>query len=251
LDGDWVSLTRLPLGVRRVDLRRKDEMLAVRAYSAETEGPPDYGEVMADAVYVDPVVAGHVFSATIVRGPIRTYLYTNSGHGVLAVHASHRFIDGSGKRDYFTREFYAPASSGVGPDGEPGEIELGPPAGALTEPPTDDLDLGPLIGAWAGLGAPKHVAALECGVLGREFTVRAYGVGDGGPVDWGTMPAQVFADGARSDDPPSFLVTFDRDDRRVDILARQYMGVLVIGEYHKFTDGSGRTDFYVRECYRR
>jgi hypothetical protein len=245
LEGDWVSLTRLSSGIARVCLRQLDETLAVRIYGADPAAPADWGEVAADAIFADapPAGAGYVFTATFDRGPVRSYLQTNTGHGVLAVHASHRFVDGSGRRDYFTREFYA-AAAGPRPAGRPRRA----PGAALP----GDNDPRELVGAWTGLDpAAKYIAALDCAVVDGEFTVRAYGVANGGPVDWGTAPAHVYADGGHPDDPPAFLTTFDRGDRRVQLQGRFYMGVLVIGEYTEFTDGGGHANFYARECFRR
>ncbi len=247
LEGDWASLTRLSPGIERVCLRRLDGTLAVRVYGADPATPADWGdwgEVTVDAVYLDPppTGAGYVFTATFDRGPIRSHLQTNTGHGVLAVHASHQFVDGSGRCDYFTREFYAPAA-GPRPAGRP-------PASASASP-AHEIDPSELLGAWTLLSpTAKNLTALDCAMVDGQFTVRPYGAGDGAPVDWGPAAAHLYADSGNPGDPPGFLTTFDRADRRVLLQGRFYMGVLVIGEYTEFTDGGGRTDVYARECFR-
>jgi hypothetical protein len=88
-------------------------------------------------------------------------------------------------------------------------------------------------------------------MVNGAVTVRADGVGADGPVDWGTAEAQLYADGARPCDPPAFLATFEHDYMRVHLQARINRGVLVVCEFTQFTDGSARSNHFMRECYRR
>jgi hypothetical protein len=92
---------------------------------------------------------------------------------------------------------------------------------------------------------------LECTRADGGLTVRAQGVGADGPVDWGTADAHLYADAHYLDNAPAFLATFDHGYMRVHLQARINRGVLVVGEYTEFTDASGRSNYFIRECYRR
>jgi len=167
------------------------------------------------------------------------------------VHAFHQFTDASGRRDYFTREFYVSSAeqrtdsdpSGSGGDG--GDLPAALRAG--------DNDPSELLGTWNGLASTvtKSISTLECALVDGAFTVRADGVGADGPVDWGASGAFHYADAHYLDNPPAFLATFDHGYMQVHLQARINRGVLVVGEYTQFTDGSGRSDYFIRECYRR
>ncbi|HZB28663.1 MAG TPA: hypothetical protein VE465_00710, partial [Streptosporangiaceae bacterium] len=128
------------------------------------------------------------------------------------------------------------------------------------EPPSDfpdalrsgSNDPSGLLGTWTCLApnATKSITAMECHMVDGEFTVRAYGFGADGPVDWGTTRGGLYADAAAPHDPPAFIATFDHGYMRVHVEARINRGVLVVCEFTKFTDGSGRSDYFIRECYR-
>jgi hypothetical protein len=251
-DSDWESATRLSYGVSRVRTRRVDGAVAVRAYGGGQPRPGDWGEVAADGVFALTAGSGYALTATFDGAAISSHLQTNQVHGVMSVHAFHRFTDGSGGRDYYTREFYVPAT----PSGHR------PPVGRGAEPPagtglpsallTGANDPGGLLGTWTALDRENmRIPALECTLTGGGFTVRAFGATREGPLDWGTTRAHVYADAAAPFGPPAFLATFERDDRRVHLQFRPYNGIAVVAEYTAFTDGSGRPDFYARECYRR
>jgi hypothetical protein len=248
LDGDWISATRLAHGVARVRTRRTEAALLVRAYGGGEPHPGDWGEAEAEGVYAVRIGNGYAFIATFDGEVTSTELHTNQVYGVMAVHAFHRFVDGSGRRDYFSREFYVPAAStrsGRGSEAN-GSVDRFPDAllegeEALTE----------ATGTFTVLDAANaNISAMECEVTDGALTVRAFGPGtDGQPVDWGTAAADVFADAARPDGPPAFLTTFDLADRQVRVQGRNYNGILVVAQYTRFTDGSGRADFYSRDCF--
>ncbi|HEX4811570.1 MAG TPA: hypothetical protein VFV66_02315 [Nonomuraea sp.] len=260
VEGDWVSVTGLAGGIARMRARARDGALLVAARGHGEPRPGDWGETEA-AVFANALrsTAGYAFVATFDGPPVRSELQTYQGLGVLVVHAFHRYTDGSGRRDYFTREFYVPPDgSGAGSPDARGSGG-GPPdgAGSPATLPRELLgggnDPAALIGVWRGLApaATRSIGVLECARSGSGLTVRAEGVGADGPVDWGTAEAHLYADAHHLDDPPAFLATFDHGYMRVRLQVRVNRGVLVVGEYTTFTDGSGRSDYFIRECYRR
>jgi hypothetical protein len=242
--GDWISTTGLAGGVPRFRCREHDGSLVVGASGYGEPRPGDWGEVRADGVFANAIqsTAAMAFTATFDGPQVSSQLHSYLALGVLTGHTFHRFTDGSGRRDYFTREFYVRA------EGEQPATAGDFPA-ALRSGRNDP---GRLLGTWRCLApaAYKSILTLECDLVGGDFAVRAYGVGVDGPVDWGVAPAHLYADAAYPDYPPAFLATFDHGYMRVHLQARINRGVLVVCEFTEFTDGSGRSDYFIREGYR-
>lgn len=251
VDSDWISATRRSCGVSRVRTRRTDKALVIHAYGGGGEPRPgDWGEVEADGVFALRSGAGYTFTATFDSDTMSSHLQTYQAHGIMSVHAFHRFTDDSGRRDYYTREFYAPATGrhpGTAPDARAGF----PPALL-----TGANDPSALLGTWTVMdpAAAINLSALDCALVDGELTVRAYGTEADGRVDLGTTRSRLYADVAdldNPDNPGAFLATSDLGDRRVHVQARYYLGVLIAAQYVEFTDGSGRPDFYIRDAFRR
>jgi hypothetical protein len=261
LQGDWVSATGLSGGISRVRTYRSGEALMVHAHGGCGPKPGDWGEVKADGVFANALRSntGHAFCATFDNGKVSSHLQTYQGLGVVVVHAFHRFNDNSGRRDYFTREFYVAAAQHD--DGQPrGTVGDGLPSALLA----GHNDPSELLGSWSILDtANPNILTLDCVRVGGnrvqvdegfvrvggDLAVRARGMENGELVDWGVTDAQLYADAANPYSPPAFLATFDHGDRRVHLQARVNRGVLVVGEYTEFTDNSERSNYFIRECY--
>jgi hypothetical protein len=243
--GDWISVTGLGGGVALIRTRARDDgSLAVSVRGQSEPRPGEWGEAPADgfsnALNSRECMA---FTTTFDHPRGSSTLESYQAVGVMTGHTFHQFTDDSGLRDYFTREFYVPAAGRrPEPSGDFPEVLRG-----------GRNDPSGLLGTWTCLApnTTKSVATLECCLVDGEFTVRADGVGADGPVDWGTTSARLYADAAFPYNPPAFLATFDHGYMRVHLQARINRGVLVVCEFTKFTDGSGRSDYFIRECYRR
>jgi hypothetical protein len=248
--GDWVSTTGLAGGVSRFRARRHDGDLLISAsgYGATRGG--DWGEVPALEFANTPRPgAGQAFTAFIATFDstgVRTQLESYLALGLATGHAFHRFAEDSGRRDYFTREFYIAATGSRRPV-EPGNADLHPLLRTGRNEP------GALLGTWAALAptVTKGISALEITPDGAAALVRAHGVGADGPVDWGTTRAELYADAHYLDNAPAFLATFGHGYMRVHLQARINRGCLVVCVFTTFTDDSGRSDYFVRECFGR
>lgn len=248
ITGDWVSTTGLAGGVSRFSAREHDGALLLNAngYGATRGGP--WGEVPAESFANTPRPGpGRTFTAfvaTFDRADVRTRLESYLALGLATGHAFHRFADGSGRRDYFTREFYVTATGDRRPV-EPARTDIHPLLRTGANEP------GALLGPWEALApaATKGISSLEIVPDGDAVLVQAYGVGADGPVDWGTTPAELYADAHYLDNAPAFLATFDHGYMRVHLQARINRGCLVVCVFTTFTDGSGRRDYFVRECF--
>jgi hypothetical protein len=246
--GQWVSVTGLMGGLSwlRAEPRGEDLTISVRGFGEP--GPDTWGQVRAH-VFTSGIRSpqGHAFIADFDRGQQQTQIQTYHALGLTVVHAFHRSKDPSQQAGYFTREFFVPDDRGSAEPGrsEPGKSNIPYWAGSR--------DLAALTGTWRALApaVSQRVATLECSVADGQLRVRADEAGANGLVDWGEAEAHVYSDAHYLDDPPAFLTTFELDYMRVHVQARVNRGVLVVCEYTEFTDGSGRRDYFIRECYKR
>ena len=250
--GDWVSTTGLAGGVSRFRAVRRDGSLLVGAsgYGGTGDRGGDWGEVPAQAfantLRPGPGQTFAAFVATFESTQVRTQLESYLALGLATGHAFHRFAADSGRRDYFTREFYVTTT---------GDRQPVRPVGTDIHPllRTGRNEPGALLGTWQALapGATKGISTLEVLPDGADVLVRAHGVGVDGPVDWGATQAQLYADAHYLDNAPAFLATFDHGYMRVHLQARINRGALVVCVFTTFTDDSGRSDYFVRECFGR
>jgi hypothetical protein len=248
--GDWVSTTGLAGGVSRFRARGHEGSLLISAsgYGATRGG--DWGEAPASAFgstpRPGPGQAVTAFVATFDGAEVTTRLESYLALGLATGHAFHRFAEDSGRRDYFTREFYIAGTRNRRP-AEPASADVHPLLRTGRNEP------GALLGRWDALApdVTKGIAALEIAPDGRDVLVQAYGVGADGPVDWGATRAELYADAHYLDNAPAFLATFDHGYMQVHLQARINRGCLVVCVFTTFTDDSGRSDYFVRECFGR
>lgn len=246
--GDLVSATRLPGGITRVSTRQRDGVFLVRATGHKDLRPGDWGERPADGVFANAILSpsASAFIATFEGDHVRSRLQAYYALGVVTLHAFHRFAEGSGRRDYFSREFFVAAGHG-GPVTDAGQDREFP-----RELLSGGNDPAGLLGTWECADpSAGSIGRLECSLADGELVVRAHAAGTDGPGDWGVASTEVFADGLRPGSPPAFLATYDHGFMRMHLQARINRGILVVIEYAEFTDGSGRSDYFIRECYRR
>jgi hypothetical protein len=84
---------------------------------------------------------------------------------------------------------------------------------------------------------------------GRLF-VRAFGSGDS-LCDWGETSLDVFVDGPDSTRAYAFHAQLDLGFKETALQAKVEKGVLVIANFNRFKDGSGRPSYYSREFFFR
>lgn len=241
LTGEWISVSAVAAGVSRVGLRARDGRLLIRATGRGELWDGDWGEQPAERCFTDGLYSRHVvsFTTTFATEQVTVELFGYLAHGVLPVFAFHRFTDGSARPDFLLRNFCVPAAAEE-------------PTPTTTRRLADELPPGPnsaadLLGTWRcvdqhGLG----IREITCTQEGDELVVRARGT-----ADWGQARAALYVDPTELTSAPAFTTTFDHDFGRIHLYARINLGLLVVAQLVEFTDGSGRSDHFLRECYRR
>lgn len=114
------------------------------------------------------------------------------------------------------------------------------------------IDPGIFVGNWTTTNQQTlGIARLMVRELDGRLLVRAFGATLPSLCDWGEVPAAVFADGPESSAPRAFTARFDLGFKEVSLQAKVKKGVLVVANFNRFSDGSGRAPFFSREFFYR
>lgn len=106
LAGLWVGADRHTMSVEAIDIVQRDGVCVLRVAGGDTAGARDWGEVeaMTHAADVDKMVAIGA-TARYDFGFLDTTLTFFAKSGIIILCTFNRWKDGSGRADYFTREF--------------------------------------------------------------------------------------------------------------------------------------------------
>lgn len=108
--GPWRNSNDCTRGVSRFTVSERDGQLWVQSWAADPDvgGSCDWGEVAVQTLYTagPRSVLACGFTATFDHGHARTQVQTNQNHGVTVLAAFTTFVDGSGRQNYLSREFY-------------------------------------------------------------------------------------------------------------------------------------------------
>lgn len=108
--GDWVNSNPRSRGVHRFVVSERDSRLWVHVWGGDpdTGESYDWGEAPVETLYAagSRSTVGCGFTAHFDHGHARTFVQTNQNHSVTVLALFTTFTDGSGRQNYFTREFY-------------------------------------------------------------------------------------------------------------------------------------------------
>jgi hypothetical protein len=107
LSGTWLNTDKATRGIVKLIIRGDGDAFKVRAFGACEPSPCDWGEV-AGNVFSAGVASpeGMAFTATFDFGFMETDLAVYMKGGILVLDSFNTFKDGSGRANYFSREFF-------------------------------------------------------------------------------------------------------------------------------------------------
>ena len=107
LVGTWLSTDKKTRGIAKLILSQRDGALKVQAFGACEPAPCDWGEVEGTA-FSSGVSSPEAmaFTAFYDFGFMETSLAVYLKGGILVLDSFNAFKDGSGRSNYFSREFY-------------------------------------------------------------------------------------------------------------------------------------------------
>jgi hypothetical protein len=113
------------------------------------------------------------------------------------------------------------------------------------------MDIGPLLGAWVNYDQDTTgILRVESTRRGDDLVLRPYGA-SGTPgadgVDWGEVVGAAFAIGVGDHEAVGFMAEFRHDFATVALAAYLNKRLLVVDAYTRFTDGSGRANYFQRD----
>jgi hypothetical protein len=115
--GHWINTNLSMPGIARVNVSRRDDGgLAIRVSSASGPAPREWGNADVEVVYSNGVAsqAAMAFVATYDFGYLQTRVEANLSLGLLVVATFNTFTHGSGRFNYFAREFFYRAEDAPG-----------------------------------------------------------------------------------------------------------------------------------------
>ena len=125
----------------------------------------------------------------------------------------------------------------------------------VENPSPAPLDVEPFIGTWLKTnGKPgQWIERVEIAREGSDqIAVRLWGGDAPSPQDWGTAVASaLFANAITSSTGAAFIARYDFDFLQSEMQGNVNLGLLVLAGFHQFRDGSGRSDLFTREFFRK
>src|SRR5262249_36178114 len=108
LIGCWINTNTATPGLDRVIVSRRGDDLTIRVTSASGPTPREWGDAGVDTVYATGVgaTAALALLATYDFGFLETRVEANLSLGLLVVATFNTFRDGSGRSNFFGREFF-------------------------------------------------------------------------------------------------------------------------------------------------
>jgi len=119
-------------------------------------------------------------------------------------------------------------------------------AAPVRKPP---LDLSGFPGIWKSSDAgTRGIPKLALEVRADGLSARVFGAGDGGAIRWGEAALTgVYSDGVAASRGAGFSAHYDFGFMAAHLQGQLKLGVLVLGSYSSFRDGSGRRGYFSRE----
>ena len=112
------------------------------------------------------------------------------------------------------------------------------------------LDASGLAGVWLNSNPDTNgIARMEFSKVEGKLSVRVDAIGPHGLIDWGQAPVKLFAAAPGSRTTAGFTCTYDFGFAETRLQAMIMKGLIVLAQFHKFKDDSGRMDFFVREYF--
>jgi hypothetical protein len=106
--GTWVNSNPDSKGIARLTITERQGKLSLRVYAIGPDGLLDWGSTDVEVFASSPALrAGAGFACMYDFGFAETQLQGMIMKGLLVLAQLHHFKDGSGRADYFVREYFA------------------------------------------------------------------------------------------------------------------------------------------------
>jgi hypothetical protein len=121
---------------------------------------------------------------------------------------------------------------------------------ALDATQTRNIDTGAFPGSWVNSNPDTNgIARLKMTQSDGNLSLQVFAIGPEGLIDWGTEDVSVFTSSPRSRLGAGFTCVFDFGFAETRLQGMIMKGLLVLAQFHRFKDDSGRSDYFVREYF--
>jgi len=116
--------------------------------------------------------------------------------------------------------------------------------------PASPVDLSGLPGTWINSNPDTNgIARLVISEAEGNVSLQAYAIGPDGLIDWGAAEVSVFTSAPKSRVAAGFACLYDFGFAETRLQAMILKGLIVLAQFHRFKDNSGRVDYFVREYF--
>jgi hypothetical protein len=248
LIGTWVNTESTPRGVARVVLERRRDAIGISTLGVGKETHEDWGWTHADALYAASASAHDAvaFTASHTLDSTPVVLQANVSKGLLIVSSFQTRFECGQIEARFAREFFRKADPET----------LKPPNGRSQHPTSQTVprstSASVFIGTW------RNTNSEGCGIASVSFDsteggaqMRAIGRDERGQHDWRTTTVEIYGEVGAVADPAKIEAHYDLGS--IDILLHGWVkqDVLVLALFRRFTDESGKSNYFDREFFCR
>lgn len=112
------------------------------------------------------------------------------------------------------------------------------------------IDASALIGTWVNSNSDTTgIARMVMSQAGEGLTLQTFAIGPDGLIDWGPTDVTVVAPTAASRAGAGFTAVYDFGFAETRLQGMIMKGLLVLAQFQRFKDDSGRVGYFVREYY--
>lgn len=109
-----------------------------------------------------------------------------------------------------------------------------------------------LVGTWKNCDpATRGLVRIDIAAGAKGTTLHAFGACHPTPCDWGTMPAFTYAANVSAKPAIALTANYKFGFKETILTGTLNLGYLIVESFNHFTDGSGRTDYYSKDYFRR
>jgi hypothetical protein len=115
------------------------------------------------------------------------------------------------------------------------------------------LEMRRLVGTWVNTNhATRGIAKVILIASEGKLFIRVFGACDPTPCHWGEVEADnLYSDSISSQSASAFTAQYRFDFAETRLQANWNQGLLVVGSFSTFTDGSNRSNYFSREFFRQ
>jgi hypothetical protein len=243
LVGRWQHTDPQPHGIRLVRIAATDAV-SFECFGSGGPLPTNSAPVLLNHVLAanPSSTDGMAFLAEIDFGFLSSRFQGNVNLGLLVLAGFHDFKNGSGRSNYFSREFFYSTAVEIDSLGQSFVADKGTGS--------SQFDSSSLVGLWRNTNSGSlGIPIIEISERNEGLAVHAFGTGEQGQVDWGETPAKAYAKDWLSTEAMAFSACFESQAINCHLQANVKQGVLVVAYFTIFSDGSGRSNYFCREFY--